>query len=114
MSNAFYEMYRNSRNLLSRYEREKEEDDPPELAEMVSGWREVITVIDESHPQIKEWYERNKAIQESLSREQINFICYQIGDWYIDWEKKMWVDGKPNQHWLGVAKEQLKAMICGD
>jgi hypothetical protein len=26
----------------------------------------------------------------------------------------MWVDGKPNQHFLGFAKEQLKEMICGD
>jgi hypothetical protein len=45
--------------------------------------------------------------------EHIDWICYQIGDWYIDWEKRMWVDGKPNQHFLGYAKEQLKEMICG-
>lgn len=45
---------------------------------------------------------------------QIDHICYQIGEWYIQWQNKMWVDGKPNQHYLGFAKEQLKEMICGD
>ena len=49
-----------------------------------------------------------------LTGEQIDHICYQIGEWYLQWEKKMWVTGKPNQHWLGFAKEQLKEMICGD
>src|SRR6187551_1341628 len=100
MSNAFYEMYRNSRNLLDRHEREKESDDPPELNDIVKGWREVIDVVESSHPQIKEWYERNKAMQKSFTPEQIDFICYEIGDWYIEWQDKMWVDGKPNQHWL--------------
>ncbi len=47
----------------------------------------------------------------SLQRDR---ICYQIGDWYVEWKDRMWVDGKPNQHWLGVAKEQLKTMICGE
>ena len=49
-----------------------------------------------------------------LTSRQQDFICYQIGEWYCNWEGKMWVDGKPNQHWLGVAKEQLKTMVCGD
>jgi hypothetical protein len=49
-----------------------------------------------------------------LTTEQIDHICYQIGEWYLQWQDKMWVDGKPNQHFLGFAKEQLKEMICGD
>jgi hypothetical protein len=49
-----------------------------------------------------------------FTTQQIDHICYQIGEWYLQWERKMWVDGKPNQHWLGVAKEQLKTLICGD
>lgn len=48
-----------------------------------------------------------------FTTDQIDHICYQIGEWYIQWQSKMWVDGKPNQHWLGHAKEQLKEMICG-
>jgi hypothetical protein len=49
-----------------------------------------------------------------LTTTQIDHICYQIGEWYLQWERKMWIDDKPNQHWLGFAKEQLKEMICGD
>ena len=49
-----------------------------------------------------------------FTTQQIDHICYQIGEWYTQWEHKMWVDGKPNQHWLGFAKEELKTMICGD
>jgi hypothetical protein len=49
-----------------------------------------------------------------LTTEQIDHICYQIGEWYLEWENKMWSDGKPNQHWLGRAKEELKTMICGE
>ena len=49
-----------------------------------------------------------------LTTQQIDHICYQIGKWYIKWQDKMWIEDKPNQHWLGVAKEQLKTMICGD
>ena len=49
-----------------------------------------------------------------FTTQQIDHICYQIGEWYIQWERKMWVNDKPNQHWLGFAKEELKTMICGD
>lgn len=44
---------------------------------------------------------------------QIDHICYQIGNWYTLWQDRMWIDDKPNQHWLGRAKEDLKIMICG-
>lgn len=49
-----------------------------------------------------------------FTTQQIDHICYQIGEWYIQWQEKMWVKDKPNQHWLGFAKEELKTMICGD
>ena len=49
-----------------------------------------------------------------FTTQQIDHICYQIGEWYSQWEHKMWVKDKPNQHWLGFAKEELKTMICGD
>lgn len=45
---------------------------------------------------------------------QIDHICYQIGEWYLQWKERMWIDAIPNQHFLGFAKEQLKEMICGD
>lgn len=44
--------------------------------------------------------------------EQIDWICYQIGDWYLEWKNRMVVDG--GGHRLGYAKEMLKVQICGD
>ncbi len=43
---------------------------------------------------------------------QIDHICYQIGDWYLLWRGGLTDPDVP--HRLGVAKEQLKTMICGD
>lgn len=39
--------------------------------------------------------------------EQIDWICYQIGEWYL--EVKPLLEG---QHNLGYMKEKLKMMIC--
>lgn len=47
-----------------------------------------------------------------FTQEQIDFICYQIGDWYLEWKNKLVVDG--GGHRLGFAKEMLKTMIVGD
>ena len=109
MSNAFYDMYKRSRDLLDRYEREKEDDDPEELGDIVKDWIDVIQAIDKSHPQVREWYESNKAIQYTFTNEQKDFICWQIGDWYL--MMKPLLEG---QHNLGYMKEKLKEMICGD
>jgi hypothetical protein len=86
---------------------------PEKMKEIVDEWIERLKMIEKAAPGIAERYERRRRIQNSLTAEHIDFICYQIGEWYIEWQNKMWVDGKPNQHWLGVAKEQLKTMICG-
>lgn len=58
---------------------------------------------------LAERYEREKAIIKSFTREQIDHICYQIGDWYL--EVKGLLEGEHN---LGFMKEKLKMMICGD
>ena len=44
--------------------------------------------------------------------EQKDFICYQIGNWYLNW--KDGIANKDGTHRLGYAKELLKTMICGD
>ena len=45
--------------------------------------------------------------------EQIDWICYEIGDWYLQNKNRICdYDGK--QHRLGQAKEVLKIMICGE
>ena len=54
-----------------------------------------------------------KKLQQSFTESQINFICYQIGDWYLNWKDSIANhDHKTNN--LGYAKEHLKIMICGD
>ncbi len=45
--------------------------------------------------------------------EQIDWICYQIGNWYLEWKHKI-VNYEDKTHKLGHAKELLKIMICGD
>ena len=46
----------------------------------------------------------------NLTYEQQDAICYLIGEWYLEWKSRISVDG--GQHRLGLAKEQLKYMIC--
>lgn len=54
-----------------------------------------------------------------FTREQEDWLCYEIGEWYLDWKHSMAVhladcETKCNcgQHRLGVAKEMLKMRIC--
>jgi hypothetical protein len=59
--------------------------------------------------------ERDKLIKEqgiSFSAKQKDFICYQVGEWYLR-TKDILVneDGTTN---IGCLKELLKIMLCGD
>lgn len=47
-----------------------------------------------------------------FTREQEDWICEIIGDWYLNWKDKMC--SKDGTHNLGRAKEHLKALICND
>lgn len=47
-----------------------------------------------------------------FTQEQKDHICYVIGDWYVIWKNKIIADYENQTHRLGVAKEQLKIMIC--
>ena len=49
----------------------------------------------------------------NFTQEQKDWICYQIGEWYIEWKQKL-VNYEDRTHRLGVAKELLKSKICGD
>lgn len=49
--------------------------------------------------------------------EQIDYVCYVIGEWYLDW-KECITQAAPGQpsfirppHRLGYAKEKLKEML---
>lgn len=47
-----------------------------------------------------------------LTKEQEIEICYLIGEWYLFWKNKIVDNGC--MHRLGVAKKDLKMMICED
>lgn len=49
----------------------------------------------------------------NFTPEQIDHICYQIGEWYLKWRHCL-ANYEDKTHRLGFAKEQLKIMICGD
>jgi hypothetical protein len=46
----------------------------------------------------------------NLTRQQEDAICYIIGEWYLSWKNKITYIG--GEHKLGIAKENLKSMIC--
>jgi hypothetical protein len=46
-----------------------------------------------------------------FTKQQVDFICYQIGDWYMQWRDQL-VDYKTRTHRLGAAKEALKERFC--
>lgn len=47
-----------------------------------------------------------------FTKQQVDFICYQIGEWYVQWKNQL-VDYEAKTHRLGQAKEALKERICG-
>ena len=48
-----------------------------------------------------------------FTKQQVDFICYQIGEWYVQWKNQL-VDYENRTHRLGYAKEDLKTIICGE
>jgi hypothetical protein len=48
-----------------------------------------------------------------FTQEQKDWICYQIGDWYLHWKNGI-VNYEDKTHRLGYAKEQLKSILCDD
>jgi hypothetical protein len=112
MNDALFNWYKATHKMINNAYASP--DNSEYIEDVVNEWVQAIKTMDMACPDLKVRYERLIESQSTFTSDQINFICYQIGDWYIEWADKMWVDGKPNQHWLGLAKEQLKTMICGD
>lgn len=112
MNDAIFKMYMETRNLLKRAS--TSEIKGVEERELIQEWTRAIEVLEQTCPDYKVRYERLIKNQESFTPEQIDFICYQIGDWYIEWKDRIVVDLKEGTHRLGYAKEQLKTIICGD
>jgi hypothetical protein len=112
MSDNLFYWYKEMRDRIKRLENDPEAD-YHEAQEILNGWKESIKVIEAGNPEIINRYNRHVAIQDSFTPEQIDFICYQIGDWYLNWKTRI-TTGDGHGHRLGFAKEQLKTMICGD
>lgn len=114
MNDILYKLYSSARRIVDKLETERKKGESPAVLYLITSWNETILALEKRHPEFKRKYENNELYKNSLNIYQKQYICSQIGDWYEDWKDKMWIDEKPNQHWLGQAKEELKNKICGD
>lgn len=112
MNYAVYRMYAHSKKLIERATACENEHDDDQL-NLLADMKLSQTILEEATPEYAERYKMEQTMQATFTPEQVDFICAQIGWWYMLWKDNMWVDDKPNQHWLGRGKEDLKEMICG-
>lgn len=84
---------------------------------VVERMLEAVTTIShllESEPPPEPPIDEEVPPGATYTDEQVNDICYKIGEWYLDWKHricahKMNCPGCECQtHWLGQAKENLK------
>jgi hypothetical protein len=113
MNYEIYKMYRENQKLIDRVENLSEDGDP-ELTKLIIQDLRLSQEIWQQVPNFEAEYERLLAEQKSFTPAQIDFICFQIGEWYVNWKERIIVDLKEGTHRLGYAKEQLKEMICGE
>ncbi len=112
MSENLYKWYV---EIIRRINKLKECDgESNELRETIHELEETLSTLEVSCPDLKPTYDRRTAIQKSFTYEQRDFICYQIGEWYLEWKSRIIVDSESGTHRLGYAKEMLKELICGD
>lgn len=112
MNDAIFKMYVETRNLIKRASNNGVIG--VEERVLIHEWKQTVEILEQTDPNYKIRYDRLIKNQESFTYEQIDFICYQIGDWYLEWKDRIIIDLKNGQHRLGYAKEQLKTIICGD
>ncbi len=113
MDYRVYRLYCAQKKIIDRTEGCNDNYSDDEL-NMLADMKLSEKLIDECEPKYLERYNMEQDMFKSFTEEQKDFICYQIGEWYLLWKEKMWVENHPNQHWLGRGKEDLKTMICGD
>ena len=113
MNYLVYRMYAETRKIVERMDGSDDVVSDSEL-NMLADLKLGHVLVNEKHPDFETRYKMEQEMFASFTPEQKDFICSQIGWWYVMWKEKMWVNNKPNQHWLGTGKEDLKTMICGD
>lgn len=111
MSDAIYDWYRSTIKQIKVW-RENIEEGGEGAEEKLRELTDAINTMELACPGLKERHDRLTRIQDTFTAEQIDFICYQIGDWYLMWKGCLTEEYVP--HRLGFAKEQLKSMICGE
>ncbi len=113
MNYGVYRMYAENRRLIARAEACTNDHSPEELS-LLADMKLRQVILEEQEPEYPARYKMEQTMFATFTREQVDFICAQIGRWYLIWENNMWIEDSPNQHWLGRGKEDLKTMICGD
>ncbi len=113
MNYGVYRMYAESQRLIKRSEQSEHPASKSELS-LIADMKLSQTILEEAVPEYAARYKMEQTMFDTFTLEQKDFICAQIGHWYLMWKDNMWIDDKPNQHWLGRGKEDLKSMICGD
>lgn len=101
MNGGLYEIYKKTKRLIKMFD--DSNGDNPHICQ---DWITVIKIFDELEPGYAKRYDRENVF---FTPEQIDHICYQIGEWYL--AMKPLLEG---QHNLGHMKEKLKIMICGE
>lgn len=92
MNDAIFKMFMETRNLLNRAS--IPEIKGVEERQLIYDLKVAIDVLEQTSPDYKVRYERLLKNQESFTPEHIDFICYQIGDWYLEWKHRIIVDLK--------------------
>jgi len=111
MNNTIFKMYIETRTLIKRTS--TSEIKGFEERQLLQECNQAIEILERTDPNYKSRYEQLIKTQTSFTPEQIDFICYQIGDWYLEWKDRLVIDPQNGTHRLGYAKEQLKNLICG-
>lgn len=112
MNYQVYQMYLEQKRLIARAEACTNEHGEEELS-LLSDMKLSIAILEEADPEYLRRHKMEQEMYASFTPEQRDFICSQIGWWYLLWKGNM-ATGEGTQHRLGVAKEGLKTMICGD
>ena len=109
MIEVIYRIYKEQKRIIQL----ASDSDSEEFKAFIEELKLANTILEEGCSEYKQRHEREKRIQSSFTAEQIDFICCQIGDWYLEWKHRIIINLDKGTHKLGYAKEKMKELICG-